>query len=328
MKNFKKTAFLVIVLTLLLAFTGCGNQGKDQEDKGGKDSQGQYPAKEISLIIPFGAGGGTDTIARVVASELEKELGATIVVLNKDSAGGIVGSNEIAAAKPDGYTLGVFSNTDVANFVYSVKESVNFDTESFTYIGGLNETGNLLITPKDSDIKSLDDLKDKALENPGSLTIAIPSKTQALDIELMENAMEMEVTEVVYEGGSKVLADLMGGHIDAGILGASFVSQAEEAGLNILGLMLEKRLETIPDIPTFAEQGYEVNNAAARMLVAPKDLPEDILNVLESALAKAYEGELSQKLLEMGEAPVYRNSSQLVDFLKYDFSMREVILNK
>jgi len=95
----------------------------------------------------------------------------------------------------------------------------------------------------------------------------------------------------------------------------------------VLGVMLDERLETIDHVPTFAELGYPVSNTASRMLVAPKGLPQDVIDAYENALANAYAGSLSTELRNMGEAPVYKNSTALKAFLEKDFAMRKKLLS-
>jgi len=324
--NFKKIALLLISGCIFLMMAACAETENTNQDADGEGND--YPSKEIELIVPFGAGGGTDAIARAVASELEKELGETFVVTNQTSANGIVGSNEIASSNNDGYTLGVFSNTDVASFVYMIQTGVEFELDSFTYLGGLNETGDLLVVPAESDINTLDEFVEKAKSNPGELTVALPSQTQEVNISLMKENADIDVTSVVYDSGNNVLADLIGEHIDGGILSASFAAQAEDQNLKVLGVMLDERLESIPDVPTFAEQGYDVSNPAARLLVGPADLPADVVEKVETALTNAYEGELAGNLERMGEVPRNRISEELNSFLESDFQMREEILKE
>lgn len=321
----KKNMIVPFIMLLIIVLASCSASKSSGKEAGNSDA---YPEKSIDLIVPFGAGGGTDQIARSVANALEKELGQPVVVTNKAAASGVVGSNEIASSDPNGYTLGVFSNTDVANFVYTVKEGVNFGLDDFTYLGGLNETGDILVVPKGSDIDSLDDFIKYSKENPGNVTVALPSKTQEMNITLMENEMDIELTQVVYESGNKVLADLIGGHIDAGILSAQFADQASDQGLKILGLMTEERLDTIEDVPTFTEQGYDVSNPAVRMLVGSADMPDDVVEKIEQALKEQYDGELAEVLSKMGEVPTYRNMDDLETFLEKDFDMREDILGE
>lgn len=266
-------------------------------------------------------------MARAVCTPLEKTLGKTIVIINNGGASGLVGMGDIAKAKADGYTLGVFSNTDVANFVYGGSDC-GFTTEDFTYIAGLNTTGDVLVLKKGSDIKSLEDFIGRAKATPGELTVALPSSIQKLSLDLMNEKLGISTTGVVYEGGNKVMADLLGGHIEAGILSAKFISQAQEQGLSILGIMLSDRLGTSPDIPSFSEQGYEIVNPAVRMLVGPKGLPDSAVNVLTENLKKGYEGEIKSSIENIDEQPALLTGADLNGFLKADFAMRQAALTK
>ncbi len=131
---------------------------------------------------------------------------------------------------------------------------------------------------------------------------------------------------MVYEGGNKVFADILGGHIDAAILSAKFIAQAEEQGISVLGLMLDERLETFPDTPTFTEQGYDIVNPAVRMLVGPKGIPQEIVDVIVADLKEGYEGAISEGLITIGETPSLLTGDELATFLEEDFAMREEML--
>lgn len=179
---------------------------------------------------------------------------------------------------------------------------------------------------KGSPYQTIDGFIAYARENPGAVTVALPSTIQNLSLSLMNQAMGIETTGVVYEGGNKVFADLVGGHIDAGILSAKFIAQADEQGMTILGLMLDERLETFPDIPTFQEQGYDISNPAVRMLVGPRDIPQELVSKIEDALKVCYEGDAREGLLTIGESPVLRTGEELDTFLQDDFAMREELL--
>lgn len=316
--------------TTAQAVTGEATQAAAKtEDKAGEQAAASaaYPEKEIQCIVTAAAGGGTDAMARAVCTPLEKTLGKAIVIINNGSASGLVGMGDISQAAADGYTLGVFSNTDVANFVYGASEC-DFTTDDFTYIAGLNTTGDILVLKKGSDMKNLDDFVSKAKEKPGELTIALPSAIQNLSLDLMNEKMGIVTTGVVYEGGNKVLADLLGGHIEAGILSAKFISQAQEQDLTVLGIMLGERLGTFPDISTFSEQGYDIVNPAVRMLVGPKGLPESVVNVLVENLKQGYEGEIKESVSNIDEEPALLTGADLDAFLKEDFAMREAMLKK
>lgn len=272
-----------------------------------------------------GKDGGTDSMARAVCTPLETLLGKAIVIINNGSASGLVGMEEIAAAEPDGYTLGVFSNTDVANFVYT-NEACTFKTDSYTYIAGLNSTGDILLLKKGSEIADLNGFIEYAKANPKKVTIGLPSQIQNLSLNLLNTALGIETTGVVYEGGNKVFADIVGGHIDAAILSAKFIAQAQEQGISVLGLMLAERLATYPDTPTFAEQGYDIVNPAIRMLVGPANIPQEIVDVIVEKLVAGYQGEIADGVKAIGEAPVLLTGDELIAFLEKDFAMRETML--
>ncbi len=321
MKIKKFVAGLCVAALAVSAFVGCSSQSESAEQPASAGAA-DYPSKEIQCIVPANAGGGTDALARAVCTPLEGALGKPIVIVNNGSASGLVGIEEISKAEPDGYTLGVFSNTDVANFVYT-SEGVEFDTDSFTYIAGLNTTGDLLLLKKGSEIKDLDEFIAYAKENPGKVTVGLPSAIQNLSLNLLNEKLGIETSGVVYEGGNKVFADILGGHIDAAILSAKFVGQAEEQGITVLGMMLPERLETFPDVPTFTEQGYDIVNPAVRMLVGPKDLPQEVVDTIVANLEQGYEKDISEGLLTIGECPKLLTGDALETFLKDDFAMRE-----
>ena len=290
---------------------------------------GAYPDKEIRLIVTQPAGGGTDGIARAVAVPLEKSLGKPVVVINQGAASGLVGITEISKADPDGYTVGVFSNVDNSYFAFT-QEGVEFTVGDFTYIAGLNATADIIILGKNCPYKNLEEFIAAARENPGEITVAIPSVGQFLSVNLLHEKLGIETTPVVYEGGGKVFADLLGGHVDAGILSAKFAAQSKDNDLVVIGLMLDERLETAPEVPTFLEQGYDIQNPAIRMLVAPKGLPREVIDTLTRHLTEGYkpDGEMTRNLRALSEAPIFRDYDTINEFLKSDFAMREKLLGQ
>lgn len=302
--------------------TGTPSQGSEGS---GSSSTANYPEKEVTVIVTAEAGGGTDAVARAVTVPLEEALGKPFVISNEGSAGGLVGMGNIAKASPDGYTLGVFSNTDVANFVYTT-EGVTFTLDDFTYIAGLNSTADILVLKANSEYSSLDDFIEASLASPGAMTIGLPSVIQNLSLNLLNQELGIQTTGIVYEGGAKVLSDLLGGHVDAGILSAKFIQQCQEQDLNVLGLMLDERLETFSDVPTFSEQGYAVVNPAVRMLVGPKGIPDDVVAAITEKLELGYADVMRENLLTIGEDPVLRTAEEIQAYLVEDFAMRESLL--
>lgn len=316
---FGKMLFLLLsVLFLSLPLFAAGKAESSAE---------AYPTKEITCIVIAAAGGGTDAMARAVSTPLEKLLGKPIVVMNNGSAGGLIAMGDIKNAKPDGYTIGVFSNTDVANFAYTQKD-LPLSVDDYTYIAGLNTTGDILVLKKGSSFSNTNDMIAYAKKNPKAFTIALPSPIQEMSLSLINEKMGIQTTGVVYSGGNKVFADLLGGHIEAGILSAKFIQQAQDQGLTILGLMLSDRLSSFPDVKTFIEQGYAIDNPARRMLVGPKGIPTATVSKLVENLKKGYEGPMLESITTIGEVPALLVEAELEAFLKADFAMRKAFLTK
>ncbi|MDY4609531.1 MAG: tripartite tricarboxylate transporter substrate binding protein [Sphaerochaetaceae bacterium] len=314
----KKTFLKTCMVMCLSAVIGASLFAGGQAEAAGADG---YPSKEVSCIVIANAGGGTDAMARAVTNPLEKLMGKPFVVINNGSAGGLIAMEDISAADPDGYTLGVFSNTDVANFAYGQADCA-FTVDDFTYIAALNTTGDIIVLKKNSQFKSLDDFLAYAKGNPGKATVGLPSPIQEMSLTLFSQATGAELTGVVYGGGNKVFADLLGGHIEAGILSAKFIQQASEQNLTVLGLMLDDRLSSYPDVPTFLELGYEVSNPAKRMLVGPKGMDSAIVAKLVAAMETGYGADMKQNIEAIGEVPELTTGDELAAFLADDFAMR------
>jgi tripartite-type tricarboxylate transporter receptor subunit TctC len=315
---------LLTVTVALLATASIFASGQTEEE-----STAAFPSKEITCIVIAKAGGGTDTMARANTVPLEETLGKPIVVINNGTAGGMIAMDDISKADSDGYTIGVFSNTDAPNFVYGDTDP-GFTLEDFTYIAGLNQSGDLLVLKKDSQFASTEEFIAYAKANPGKLTVGLPSPIQEMSLGMVETGMDIDVTSVVYSGGNKVFADLIGGHVEAGILGTKFVTQLKEQDMTILGLLLNERLSSIPEVPTLLEQGYPANNPVKRMLVGPKDMPADVVAKYVAALEEGFAegGKIAENIIKIGEVPMLVTGDELAAFLEEDFAMRKEYLSK
>lgn len=309
---------------MVLAIVASAAAMANGQPEGAAVSSDAYPEKGISVIVTAKAGGGTDAMARAVCTPLSKRLGKSMVIINNGSASGLAGMTEISRANPDGYTLGVFSNTDVAHFVNTI-EDVQFKTDDFTFIAALNATSDVLILSADSQFSNLEEMLSFAKMNPRTVTVALPTSIQHMSLQILNEAFGVEFAGIVYEGGGSVFSALVGSQVDAGILSAKFINQSKDQELNVLGIMLEERLETFPELPTFFEQGYKAVNAAARMLVGPAGLPEEVISTIKSQLDAGYESEIRESVLSINEAPAYKDYAEVNNFLDKDFSIRKSI---
>ena len=261
-----------------------------------------YPEKDIEVIVGYSAGGGTDVMARTVAPFLEKYLGegATVVVKNMPGASGQIGVTEVATSEPDGYTLGTFNLPGM--MARTLDREADYDAGSFTYLANVVNDPNVIVTPSNSEIDTVDKLISAAEEEPGAMTVAMSSLggDDHLFLIKLQEATDTEMTVVPFSGTAPARTALMGGHVGMGIINLSeAVNFLDE--LNVLGIATAERSELAPDIPTLTEQGYEITNGSMRGFVAPAGLPADITATLRGAFQQAYDDpEFREKMLSTG----------------------------
>ena len=243
-----------------------------------------YPEKPIEVIVGYSAGGGTDVMARTAAPFIEKYLGdgASLVVKNMPGASGQIGVTEVANADPDGYTLGTFNLPGM--MARTIDRKADYSADSFTYLANVVNDPNVIVTSKRSGIETMDQLVEEARENPGAVTVGMSSLGGDDHFMLikLQNLTETEFTIVPFRGSAPARTALMGGHVAMGILNISEVASFQD-DLNVLGIATTERSDFAPDLPTFAEQGYELVNGSMRGFVAPKGLPEDVVAKLLAA---------------------------------------------
>ena len=253
----------------------------------------EWPAdKPITLVVGYSAGGGTDILARTMAPFLEKYIdGARFVVVNKPGPGGEYGFTETANADPDGYTIGFMNAPAFITLPY--ERETRYDFDMFAPIANLVTDPATLSVPGDSDITSIDAFVAAAKEAPSALTIGHQGYggPMHLSLEAFLDMTETEVTQVPFPGIPPAQTALLGGHIAGLVVGAGESSNmnSEANPIQILGVMSRERLELFPDIPTFAEQGYEVYSGSDRGFAAPKNTPEDIIATIGEAIEKTLE---------------------------------------
>lgn len=259
-----------------------------------------YPSRPITLVVPYGAGGGVDTNARALAPHLEKALGQKVVVENRTGAGGVKGHTMGAFARPDGYTL-TFVSPGITAAPWLV-EGVTFTPEDYTYVGQVSFVPNMLVVKGDSAWKTLDDLVAAMKEKPGAISSATTGgwSSKRITLAVFENAAGVESKVVSgYKGGAEWLAAVMGGHIDFAVNDVNEVLPQKGTGnIRLLAAAAFDRSPFFPEVPTFKEQGYDVTVGVWRTLAGPKGLPDDIRDTLAAALKQAMASEALKKDFE------------------------------
>ncbi|MBO4317117.1 MAG: tripartite tricarboxylate transporter substrate binding protein [Mailhella sp.] len=249
-----------------------------------------YPEKSVTLIVPYGAGGGTDVTARMLAVDLEKQLGKSVVVENLGGGAGWIGWGKLAASKPDGYTIGYINVPNIYAGYLNPKMKRAESLNSFTLISNHVTDPCVWVVSAQSPYKSLKELIEAAQKAPGKFSLAAHGFGGDDHLAMMdiEKKTGTSFSVVHNKSTAESRSQLLGGHVD--ILGAnvSEVFRAHKKGeLRVLGVMGEKRSEYLPDVPTFKEQGIDAVWSVSRGIGTPAGLPEDIKQVLTDALFKA-----------------------------------------
>jgi tripartite-type tricarboxylate transporter receptor subunit TctC len=250
-----------------------------------------YPEQPIRMIVAYGAGGGTDIIARVMAPYIAKYLGnnASIVVMNRPGAGGGIGFSEVAGAQPDGYTIGFINTPNVLTI--PIERKVNFHWQGFDLLGNvIDDPGNFSVHA-DSPIRNLKELVAYAKANPGAVTYGTTGigSDDHLAALMFERAAGVKLTHVPFKGAAEVHNAIASKQIFMAAMNIGEALQYQKGGtpLRHLGQMSTTRTVLAPNVPTFKEQGYDIVMASLRGIAAPKGLPAPVRQQLVSAIEKA-----------------------------------------
>jgi tripartite-type tricarboxylate transporter receptor subunit TctC len=267
-----------------------------------------YPTKPINLIVGYAPGGGSDLVVRLLAPFIEKELGnnARIVVSNKPGAGGAISFAELARSAPDGYTIGLINTPNVLTI--PIERKVTFTWRSFDLLGNIVDDPDNFSVHSDSAIKSLADLAKAAKSSPGTLSVGTTGagSDDHLAMLIFQKMANVQMIHAPFKGASEVRTAVQGKQIDVAAVNIGEAQQFSTAGtpLRHLGVMSPKRNELAPDVPTFKEQGYDINMVSLRGLAAPKGLPPEIRTRLVAATEKAIANPEFQKKALQAYAPV------------------------
>jgi tripartite-type tricarboxylate transporter receptor subunit TctC len=268
-------------------------------------AQDKYPSKPITWVCPYAAGGNADSRSRQVAKAMSAILGQPIIIDNKAGAGGNIGTEVIARAKPDGYTIGMGNFAPLA-VNHALFKKLNFDPANDVVPIGLIEKGPLILMVRnDSPYKSVKDIVAAAKANPGKLSYASGGigGSHHLSGALLENAAGIDLIHAPYKSGAAGATDLMGGQVQMMFEQMYSAMPAIKGGrLRALAITSKTRSPLLPDLPTMAEQGFpaiEVLNWQG--LIAPKGISPELVKTLNAALNKALQDpEVKEKILSQG----------------------------
>ncbi len=278
----------------------------------------QFPTKDITLVVPWAPGGGTDTIARTLVKNAKKHFGVNVNVVNKTGGLGAIGMGSVATAAPDGYTVGVIT-FHLSN--YRMMGLAPLSYRDFSLIQMINQEGACASVRIDSQFQSLKDLIDFAKKSPGVVTAghAGAGSVQHLSLASLCVREKVKIVHVPFDGSAPARTALQGGHVTVAVTTISEVLQLYQAKIvKVLYLEDAKRHWLYPDVPTIAEAGFPNPKIIYdwRALGAPKGVPADRMRVLIDGFKKCFVDPEFQKLAyDLGLATVYLDAKALEKFL-------------
>jgi tripartite-type tricarboxylate transporter receptor subunit TctC len=260
-----------------------------------------YPAKPITLIVPYAPGGGVDTVARALAQELGAALGTSVIVENKPGASSIIGSDHVAKQPADGYTL--LANVGTHFAMPYLAKNVPYDpVKDFTPVTIMGRAPQVLIVHPSVPAKTVNEFIAYVKANPGKVSFATAGKgtSQHLGGEMLNSMAKLDMVHIPYKGGGPALNDVLGGQVPVAISIMSNVLPHAKAGkVNMIGTIETKRSRAAPEVPTVGESlaGFAVPDTWIGVL-GPKNLPPDVVAKLNAALVKAADDPGVRKRLE------------------------------
>jgi tripartite-type tricarboxylate transporter receptor subunit TctC len=286
---------------------------------GTASAQASFPTREVTLVVPVAAGGGSDMTMRALARELEPILGVPVVVVNRTGAGGAVGLSEVMRARPDGYTLVMITEY---NYNLPMTQDVPFTVDDFIPIATVNFDPAAIGVGSASALTTIEEFVDFARANPGVLTIGNSGFGNIWHIAAaaFEDAAGLDLVHVPFGGAAPTITATLGGHISAMVASPPEMAAQVEAGtMRLLATMGIERSTLFPDVPTLGEAGFDLQFGTWRGIGAPVGTPDDVIAHLEEAIEQAVQSQgFVDFMVSRGLGILYRSSAETKAYMEAD----------
>ena len=263
-----------------------------------------YPERPINMIVSYSPGGGTDLVARAIAPYIEKQLGnnAKVVIQNRPGAGGAIGFAALATAAPDGYTIGFINTPNVITI--PIEREAGYTIDRFEPLGNIvDDPGNFSVHTA-SPVRSLKELAALAKSRPGEITVGTTGvgSDDHIAMLLFSRIAGVKMNHIPMKGAADVKGGIVGRQIDVAAMNIGEAMQAVAGGapMRQLGVMAGTRTTLAADVPTFTEQGFDIELSSLRGIAAPRGLPADVKQALVRAIERAAsDPEFQQKAVQL-----------------------------
>ncbi|MQA12266.1 MAG: tripartite tricarboxylate transporter substrate binding protein [Pseudonocardiaceae bacterium] len=312
----KSPRMIAIGLMVALAGTACAQQGQDSA------ADADWPSGEtMKLIVGYGAGGTTDTMARSLAKQLEKKLDVQIQVENQEGAGGQRAYTELATAKPDGLTLGTLNYPTIITTMVDKSKGATYTLDDFQPLANHVNDPRVTIVRPDSQFKTAKDLVSHAKKNPLKLKGATSGLSGGGHFSMikLEQATGADFAPVHFnEGQADAKAAFLGGHVDVYFASIGDGLEVIKAGKGrALGMADDERSPLLPDAPTFKEQGIDIQESGMRGYALPAGVPQERVDKLATALKEIIDGpKHKEELAKLSLQPDFMGPKEYTDWLK------------
>ena len=269
--------------------------------------QSAFPTRPVHILVPYPAGGGVDILTRTLGDVVSRQWGQAVVVENRPGAGGVVASQALAQASPDGYTLIVVASGHATNpFLYP---KLPYDTfKDFTPISLLADSPNILLVKADSPFKTLADVIAQAKAKPGSLSFAHAGTGTSTQLagELLKSLAKIDIEAIPYKGGAPAITDLLSGQIPLSFNnGPESVGQLAAGTVRALAVTTAKRAAFLPDVPNIGETVPGYDTEVWWGLLGPGGMPRELVDKLNHDFVAALNTEeVKQRLTKLGASPI------------------------
>jgi tripartite-type tricarboxylate transporter receptor subunit TctC len=274
---------------------------------GAASAQSSFPSKPVRIFVPYAAGGAVDILARTLGDVVSKQWDQTVIIENRPGAGGVIASQALAAAPPDGHTLIVVASGHATNpFLYP---KIPYDTfNDFTPISLLASSPNILLVRADSPYKTLADMIAQARATPGILSFAHAGTGTSTHLagELLKNLARIDLNAIPYKGGAPAINDLLGGQIPMSFNnGPESVGQIEAGTVRALAVTTAARASFLPGVPSMAETVPGYDTEVWWGLLGPAGMPRDVVEKISNDFVAALSTEaVKERLVKLGAAPI------------------------
>lgn len=280
-------------------------------------AQSNFPTRPVTFIVGYAPGGGTDLVARNIAEALSRKWGQKVLVENRPGATGAIGIRALKGATPDGYTLGVWTDSDVGNS--AVQDNLGYDlVKDFDHISQLSSGATVLVVNAGVPIKSFSEYVSYTKQNPGKLNFAVvQGGGMHLDTLRINAAAKVDTAIIGYPGTGPGLTDVVGGHADALLLPIGpAVPHLKSGAVRAIAVGSIKRWPGLPDVPSLSETIPGLDSTFFHGLVGPKGLPAELKAAINAAVQEVLRDEqLGKKFETMGFVPTGNTPDEFRDLL-------------